>query len=76
MDQKILDQMMAMAEAEDAAELSVKYLENQLRTFLKTGERVLICFSNARVGGLGWLLGYGCSAWLGQELAGVLEDSL
>ena len=56
MDQKILDQMMAMAEAEDAAELSVKYLENQLRTFLKTGERVLICFSNARVGGLGWIM--------------------
>lgn len=56
MDQQVLDQMMAMAEAQDAAESSVAYLENHLRTFLKNGERVLICFSNEKVGGLGWIM--------------------
>ena len=56
MDQKTLDIMMAMAESETEAEKTVQYLYDHFRTFLKRGETVMICFSNARKGGLGWLM--------------------
>lgn len=56
MDQQTLDKMMAMAECEAEAEKTVQYLYENFRTFLKRGETVMICFSNARKGGLGWLM--------------------
>lgn len=56
MDQAILDKLMAMAESDTEAEKTVQYLHTHFQTFLKRGETVMICFSNARKGGLGWLL--------------------
>lgn len=56
MDQGILDRLMEMAESEAAAENSVSYMERHLRAYLKKGEKVLICFSNERKGGLGWIM--------------------
>lgn len=56
MDQAVLDQMMAAAEQEDAARQTATYMASHLRSFLKKGQRVLICFSNERVGGLGWIM--------------------
>lgn len=56
MDQAILDQMMDRAESVTEADKTVQYLETHFRPFLKRGDRVLICFSNARRGGLGWLM--------------------
>lgn len=56
MDQAVLDKMMAAAEREDAALQTASYMANHLRSFLKKGQRVLICFSNERIGGLGWIM--------------------
>lgn len=56
MNQAVLDKMMALAESEPEAEKTVQYLTEHFRTFLKRGETVLVCFSNARRGGLGWLI--------------------
>lgn len=56
MEQAILDKMMALAESDAEAEKTVQYLYDHFRTFIKRGETVLICFSNARKGGLGWLM--------------------
>lgn len=56
MDQAILDRMMALAESEVEAKKTVQYLYEHFRTFIKRGDTVLICFSNERKFGLGWLL--------------------
>ena len=56
MNQKILERMMALAESEPEAEKTVQYLTAHFKTFLKRGETVLICFSNERRHGLGWLM--------------------
>lgn len=56
MDLNILNRMMDLAEADPAAETSVEYIANHLRSYLKKGDRVLICFATERKGGLGWLM--------------------
>lgn len=56
MDQAVLDQLMSAAERKDAALETASYMADHLRSFLKKGERVLICFSNERIGGLGWIM--------------------
>ena len=56
MDQAILDKMMALAESGLESEKTVQYLYDHFRTFIKCGDTVLICFSNVRKGGLGWLM--------------------
>lgn len=52
----ILNQMIAEAARPEAAEATVCYLTEHLRAMLKKGDKVLICFSNETVGGLGWLM--------------------
>lgn len=56
MDRVILDKMIAWAESEEETGKTVSYLQAFLRSYLKTGENVLICFDNWRRGSLGWML--------------------
>lgn len=56
MDQVIPEKLMAYAGSSAEMEKTVQYLAEHLRAFLKQGERVLICFSNARQGSLGRLM--------------------
>lgn len=56
MDLEILNRMMDMAAEDAAAQASADYISGHLRTILKKGERVLICFSAEKKGGLGWLM--------------------
>lgn len=56
MDLNILNQMIAHAARPEEAEATAAYLADHLRHHVKRGERVLICFSNETVGGLGWLM--------------------
>ena len=56
MDLNILNQMIGYCARPEIAEATVSYVASYLRTFLKKGERVLICFSNETVGGLGWVM--------------------
>ena len=56
MDQEILNKLMALAESEAEAEKTVQYLHNHFCAYIKRGETVMICFSNERRFGLGWLM--------------------
>ena len=56
MNLNILNEMIAFAARPDEAEATVSYLAQHLCSFVKKGDRVLICFSNETVGGLGWLM--------------------
>lgn len=56
MDLNILNQMIAYTARPEAAEATTVYLANHLKPLVKRGDRVLICFSNETVGGLGWLM--------------------
>ena len=56
MDLNILNQMIADAACPELAENTVSYLTDHLQPYVKRGDRVLICFSNETVGGLGWLM--------------------
>ena len=56
LDLTILNQMIADTACPEAAEATTCYLANHLKSLVKRGDRVLICFSNETVGGLGWLM--------------------
>ena len=56
MDLNILNQMMELAETDAEAQASAAYISGHLRSYLKKGERVLICFATDRKGGLGWIM--------------------
>ena len=56
MDLEILNRMIDLAAEDAAAEATAAYIADHLRSYLKKGERVLICFSSEKKGGLGWLM--------------------
>ena len=56
MDLNILNQMIAYTACPEAAEATTVYLADHLKPLVKREDRVLICFSNETVGGLGWLM--------------------
>lgn len=56
MDLNILNHMMELAETDAEAQASAAYISGHLRSYLKKGERVLICFATDRKGGLGWIM--------------------
>ena len=56
MDLNILNQMIADAAHPKAAENTVSYIAEHLQSYVRRGDRVLICFSNSTFSGLGWLM--------------------
>lgn len=56
MNHTILSRMMDLTADDAAAEASVDYISGHLRSHLKKGDRVLICFATEKKGGLGWLM--------------------
>lgn len=56
MELDILNRMIALAAEDVAAERTVCYIADHLRSVLKRGERAVICFSAEKKGGLGWLM--------------------
>ena len=56
MELDILNRMIDLAAEDAAAERTVCYIADHLRSVLKRGERAVICFSAEKKGGLGWLM--------------------
>lgn len=56
MDRGAFEKIVAKNREAQATERSIAYLAEHLGRFLKTGERVLICFSEYKEGNLGWMM--------------------
>lgn len=56
MSQRIFDEIVALSCQPDVQERSLQYLTQHLGSFLRKGERVLICFHEHKKGNLSWLM--------------------
>ena len=56
MSRRIFEQIVAMAHEPEMLESTLQYLTRHLGSFLRRGERVLICFREHEKGNLSWLM--------------------